>query len=485
MHTLTIINGKESYNVQFDGSPTVQQVLESAFISATHPCGGNGRCGKCLIEIHGEISTPDDREIACNHRLSCRTRLYGDAIVTLVADTNLQIESTTAHIMPSKTSDVVIGAAVDIGTTTVVLSVYDLRSGICLASESMLNPQSTVAADVIGRISHALSGGLSDLQESIRSCICSLAIKSGYADQIDKWCITGNTTMLYLLQGLSPDTLSVAPFYAEHLFGEDIIFSEKPAYLPPCIHAFIGADITCAVLASGMHELNETALLCDLGTNGEIVLKKNGKYYATSTAAGPVFEGYGISCGCQSIQGAIESITLVNRTLQIKTIGDQTPVGLCGSGVIDAVACLLNLGCLDETGSMDEDSFRICDDIYITRKDISNVQLAKAAIAAGIQTLLEVTETPLEEIKTFYIAGGFGTHLNQDSATRIGLFPREFKPVVQILGNAALKGASLMLSDNSYRLIASDIASTTTTINLGGDPKFNENYISEMFFPEQ
>ena len=484
MHTLTIINGKSSYNVQFEGSPTVQQVLESALISAPHPCGGNGRCGKCLIEIHGDISTPDEREIACNHRLSCRTRLYGDAVVTLIADTNLQIESTTAHIMPSKTSDVVIGAAVDIGTTTVVLSVYDLRSGICLASESMLNPQSTVAADVVGRISHALDGGLIGLHESICSCIRTLAQKSGYAEQIDKWCITGNTTMLYLLRGLSPDTLAVAPFMAEHLFGEEIMFCEKPAYLPPCIHAFIGADITCALLAGDIHESNETVLLCDLGTNGEIVLKKNGNYYATSTAAGPVFEGYGISCGCQSVQGAIESITLVHNTLQIKTIGDTKPVGLCGSGVVDAVACLLNLGVLDETGSMEEESFSFCGDISLTRKDISYVQLAKAAIAAGIRTLLEVTETSLDEIKTFYIAGGFGTHLNPDSAVRIGLFPQELKPLVQILGNAALKGAAILLTDNNYIAKASEIVSHTTTINLGGNSKFNENYIDEMFFPE-
>jgi len=484
MHTLTIINGKTSYKVQFEGSPTVQQVLESAHITAPHPCGGNGRCGKCLIEVHGEISSPDEQELAFRHRLSCRTHLYGDAVVTLVSDTNLQIETATEDLNPSIATNYRIGAAVDIGTTTVVLSVYDLRSGICLASESMLNPQSTVAADVVGRISHALDGGLIGLQESICTCIRTLAQKSGYAEQIDKWCITGNTTMLYLLRGLSPDTLAVAPFMTEHLFGEEIMFCEKPAYLPPCIHAFIGADITCALLTADIHESNETVLLCDLGTNGEIVLKKNGKYYATSTAAGPVFEGYGISCGCQSVPGAIESIAIVNNTLQMKTIGDCPPVGLCGSGVIDAVACLLNLGFLDETGSMEEESFSFCDDISITRKDISNVQLAKAAIAAGIRTLLEVTETSLDEIKTFYIAGGFGTHLNPDSAVRIGLFPRELKPIMQILGNAALKGAAMLLTDNNYSAKASEIVSHTTTINLGGNPKFNENYINEMFFPE-
>ena len=204
MHTLTILDGTKKYNVTFDGTPTVQQVLETNGITMPHPCGGAGRCGKCEIEIIGYISRPDEKELSFDCRLSCRTRLYGDATVVLHTDTNLLAETTIENIAVSSGEPGQIGAAVDIGTTTVALSVYDLTTGALLAAETMLNPQSTVAADVIGRIDAASKGRLSELQGMIHSCVQTLAKRTGYIQRIDKWCITGNTTMLYLFQGLNP-----------------------------------------------------------------------------------------------------------------------------------------------------------------------------------------------------------------------------------------------------------------------------------------
>lgn len=488
MHTLTILQGTTKYQVSFEGTPTVQQVLEANGITMPHPCGGAGRCGKCEIEIIGAVSAPDEKELEFDCRLSCRTRLYGDATVILHTDTNLVTESSTENISKATVSidaAAKLGAAVDIGTTTVALSVYDLATGICLASETMLNPQSTVAADVIGRIDAAAKGRLTELQNMVLSCIKTLAGRTGYIDRIDKWCITGNTTMLYLLQGENPEKLAVSPFVAEHLFGEEVPFFKKTAYLPDCMHAFVGADITCAVLASGMCDKAETALLCDVGTNGEIALRKNEKLYTTSTAAGPVFEGAGISHGCQSITGAIETVRLKENSLSVKTIGNAKAVGLCGSGVIDTVSCLLENGTIDETGAMEEDEILLCENVSFTQGDIRNVQLAKAAIAAGIRTLLELTNTGAEEISTFYLAGGFGTHLNLNSAVRIGLFPAEFRNKVKILGNAALKGAASMLTDRELKEKAHTIARNAECINLGGNPVFNQYYIDEMYFPEQ
>ena len=249
------------------------------------------------------------------------------------------------------------------------------------------------------------------------------------------------------------------------------------------MHAFVGADITCAVLASGMCDKEETALLCDIGTNGEIALWKNGKLYTTSTAAGPVFEGAGISHGCQSISGAIEAVTLKDTAFSIKTIGNAKAVGLCGSGVIDTVACLLENGTIDETGAMEEDKILLCENIFFTGEDIRNVQLAKAAIAAGIQTLLSLTDTKPEDISAFYIAGGFGTHLNLKSAIRIGLFPMALKNKVTILGNAALKGVASMLTNSAWIDRAHAVAINAKCINLGGNSEFNKYYIDEMFFP--
>lgn len=484
MHTLTIFSNREKYNITFEGTPTVQQVLEANSITMPHPCGGTGHCGKCKIEIIGNISAPDEKELYFNCRLSCRTKLYGNATVILHTDTRLFAESTEESISGCADHADKIGAAVDIGTTTVALSVYNLATGAYLSSETMLNPQSTVAADIIGRIDAAAKGRLSELQKMILSCIQTLAESSGFLSRIDKWCITGNTTMLYLLRGKDPQKLATAPYIADHLFGEEISFLGKPAYLPDCIHAFMGADITCAILTSGMCDKEETSLLCDIGTNGEIALWKNGKLYTTSTAAGPVFEGAGISCGCQSIAGAIEAVSLKGNTLTLKTIENAKAVGLCGSGVIDTVACLLDNGTVDETGAMTDDEFLLCENVSFTQEDIRNVQLAKAAIAAGIHTLLTLTNTKAEDISTFYLAGGFGTHLNLNSAVRIGLFSATLKNKVKILGNAALKGAAFMLTDSVLKESAKNISSNAAYINLGGMPEFNQNYIEEMFFKE-
>ena len=489
MSTLTVFTAEGKQNIEFDGTPTVQQVLEQAGISMPHPCGGAGLCGKCAIEILGNVSQPDDAERNSGCRLSCRTRLYGDAIVTLKNrafsySNQIIAENYKESIAPSLCPAGSIGAAVDIGSTTIALSVYDLAAGKCLASKSALNPQSVVAADVMGRIDAAINGKLSNLRDMLVSCIRTLAEATGYFENIGKWVLTGNTTMLYLLTGRTPKSLAVAPYAADHLYGEEITFLGKPAFLPDCMHAFVGADITCAVLASGMCNSDETALLCDIGTNGEIALWKNKKLYVTSTAAGPVFEGAGISCGCQSVPGAVDAVNLQGGTLSVTTITNAAPVGICGSGVMDAVACLLENGTVEETGYMEEESFPLCEGVLITREDIRNVQLAKAAIAAGIRTLLEVTGTSAEEISVFYLAGGFGKHLNLDSAVRIGLFPAELKNKVKVLGNAALQGAASMLTQENAKKNAASLAKTAKHVSLGGDATFNKFYIEEMCFPE-
>ena len=484
MYTLTIFKKKKKQSLLFEGTPTVQQVLEANGIAVPHPCNGAGRCGKCAIEVIGSISLPDEKERAAGCRLSCRTRLYGNAIVTLKNNSLLLAEGFEDTITPTKHPSERIGAAVDIGTTTVALSIYDLTTGNCLAVKTALNPQSSIAADVMGRIDAALQGKLLSMQSMLTSCIRALAEDTGYFDRINKWCLTGNTTMLYLLTGRIPETLAVAPYLADHLFGEEITFLGKPAYLPNCMHAFVGADITCAVLASSICDSAATALLCDIGTNGEIALWKNGTLYITSTAAGPVFEGAGVSCGCQSIAGAIEAVFLQKGAFSLKTIHDEKPVGICGSGIIDAVACLLECDILDETGAMEEEIFSLCDNVTITREDIRNVQLAKAAIAAGIRTLLEVTDTSEDEISSFYLAGGFGKHLNIASAVRIGLFPASLKDKVKVLGNAALKGAATMLTEEHLKGKAASLSKLTKHVSLGGDATFNKLYIEEMFFPE-
>ena len=244
------------------------------------------------------------------------------------------------------------------------------------------------------------------------------------SEALDALVLTGNTTMLYLLTGRNPEPLSHAPFVADCLFDMESRVLERNAYLPPCMNAFVGADISCAVLAAGQCDKDAVSLLVDIGTNGEIALWKDGTLYVASTAAGPAFEGAGISCGCASLRGAIDRVWLQDGQLRAHTIGEQRAVGICGSGLIDAVAMLLEKGEIDETGATESERLELRDGIALLPKDIRAVQLAKAAIAAGIETLMQSAGVGPEHIETLYIAGGFGSHLDVRSAAAIGLFPR-------------------------------------------------------------
>ena len=487
MSILTIIHNGQQRTVRFDGTPILDEVLMNEGLRIPHPCGGRGICGKCAITAEGALSPPSARETELGHRLSCVTRLCGDASVTLPDTTaEMRIVSDTAPLEIAA-PNVGLGVAVDIGTTTVALKVYDLQSGACVGTAAAPNPQTAVAADVIGRIEAAMRGEGERLQRMIRDTLGALLTEAMPPDTHPVRCtITGNTTMLYLLCGHDPTPLSRAPFLADRLFGEQISapWGDFPVYLPPCMNAFVGADITCAVLASGMCERERNALLCDIGTNGELALWKNGTLYVTSTAAGPAFEGAGIACGCGSIDGAIDSVRVENGKLSIHTIGDHPPIGICGSGVLDAVAAGLALDTIDESGAMEE-PMPLGGTVALHPRDVRAVQLAKAAIAAGITTLLETSQTLPEEIDTLYIAGGFGTHLSMESAAAIGLLPRELIGRAQILGNAALSGAAITLADTNACLRLEQIAARSHHTNLGGDSRFSAHYIDRMILGEE
>ena len=481
MAVLTIYQGPQCFQTVFEGSQPLQALLEQTGISAVRPCAGRGFCGKCAVILGGQVSAPNEAELAAGTRLACQARILGDAQVWLPDSKEMEQIQTEAAVrvkmgepMPGK-----IGAAVDIGTTTVIVRRYDLQTGQILGESAMANPQGSVAADVMGRIGAAMEGALSKLQGQILDAIGVLLQQAG--GSADYLVITGNTTMLYLLTGRDPGSLSCAPFEADCLFDEEITVCGVPAYLPACMNAFVGADITCAVLSSRMCQ-GKTALLCDVGTNGELALWKDGVLYVTSTAAGPAFEGAGISCGCNSIRGAIDQVRACEEGLAIHTIGDAPAVGLCGSGLVDAVAALLELEWMDETGALEDDDVMLAPSVCLTQKDIRAMQLAKAAIAAGIATLMEVSNTSADQIETLYIAGGFGSHLNIQSAAVIGLFPRELTDKVKVIGNAALAGAAQILLDRQSIPQARALAADSKHWNLGGDPRFNDHYMEQMFF---
>lgn len=490
MPTLTIYGGGAPQALDFTAPASLAALLESAGASPAHPCGGRGQCGKCAVAVTGEISAPSEAECRAGRRLSCQVTLLGDAQIYRPSHIPMrQIELGGDAALPARAPmPGAYGAAIDIGTTTVALRLYALSSGRCIGAGGMPNPQGCVAADVMGRIGAALDGKLDLLRQQITTALNALldsvCQEAGIgADAVSSLVITGNTTMLYLLTGRDPKSLARAPFEADTLFDTEADILGRRAYLPPCMNAFVGADISCAALAAGLCETSRTALLCDVGTNGEIALWHGGTLYVSSTAAGPAFEGAGISCGCGSVDGAIDRVWDEGGAVALHTIGGAEPVGLCGSGLIDAVAVFLNREDISPTGASDG-ALSLCAGISLQPADIRAVQLAKAAIAAGLETVLSHAGVLARDVDTFYIAGGFGRHLDLKSAETIGLFPPELTMRAEVVGNAALDGAAQLLLDRGSIDSIRRIAACAQHVRLSGDPAFNDAYIEHMLFSE-
>lgn len=492
MPRLTVRREKEIFELEFEGTPHLDAVLARAGLLAQRPCGGRGACGKCAVRLSGRVSEPNAAERRVGARLACQAILLGDAQAELGADGSMeQIEfASCAAVGCANPMSGRLGAAVDLGTTTIALQLYDLSTGRCIGAAGARNPQVSVAADVMGRIGAAMDGRLEEMRLQALGAMDELlhaaCVQAGRAaEEVDVMVVVGNTTMLYLLTGRDPATLSCAPFAADFLFDEEVEILKRKTYLPPCMSAFVGADVACGVLASGLCDGSKPALLCDIGTNGELALWKDGVLRVCSTAAGPAFEGAGISCGCSGIRGAIDHVWAQDGRVQVSVIGGGSACGLCGSGLIDAIAVLLDRGEIDESGAARAERMLLRDEVFLTRGDVRAVQLAKAAIAAGIQTLLEAGETPVEIIEALYIAGGFGRHLDVDSAARIGLIPAPLKSRAKLLGNAALRGAAQLLLNRDEAARVHALAACAQTVNLGGNPCFNAYYVDQMFFPDK
>ena len=467
------------------------------------PCGGKSVCRRCRVRAEGRLSPLTDveletfshEEIKSGLRLACLTRAEGDARLAPVQSADIAImDKGAASDFNADPLFSEYGMAADIGTTTVCTRLYG-KSGL-IGGISEKNPQTAYGADVISRIEHSLAGGGDELAGAIRDGLSAMAVKLAKnagidVKQIDAAVITGNTTMLYLFTGSSPAALSRAPFAADRLFGESIsaagvlrrLDGRAHLYLPRCMSAFVGADISMALLASGMCDRPETSLLADIGTNAEIALWRGGKLYVCSTAAGPAFEGSGLSCGVYGINGAVDHVWLENGGVRYSTINNMPPVGICGSGIADALSVMMDREIIDETGAMnDEDDFKICNNVYVTQKDIRKLQLSKAAVRAGMETLLKMNGIRWSDISTLNIAGGFGSYLNLESAAHIGLIPATALPRTKVLGNASLAGASMLLQDQGLMEKTRVLAENAQTVRLDSNPVFSDFYIDWMMF---
>ena len=421
----------------------------------------------------------------------------------------------------------VLALAYDIGTTTIACYLLDLRTGKQLAQSSMLNPQTTFGGDVIMRMKYSVENGLDELTSCVRKALNTLAAKSaaGAKQKLrDVFLVTivGNTCMHHLFMGISPASLAYAPYTAavtEPIQSDaaNFGFSVHPSaklFMLPNIAGFVGADTVGAALAASMDDKEQLTLLIDIGTNGEMVLGTKSHLVACSTAAGPAFEGALISCGMRGAEGAIDHVKLMDGKLEYTVIGGGKPIGICGSGLIDLLSELVRVGLVESGGRMVDDdevemdpackpyaglmetknglrAFRLAADeesgtgeaLYFTQKDVREVQLAKGAMAAGIQMMCRHLGVSVDEICCVMIAGAFGSYMFPASACGIGLIPPQLGDRVMAIGNAAGEGSKLcaLSIDECHR--AARLATQMDYLELAADPAFQDVFVDQLEFP--
>lgn len=503
MPTVTIRHNGQTLLAQLPVGSPLSHALHQAGVSLSMPCGGNHTCGKCRIWVAGDVEPPGERERALlgdgsEQRLACFARVAGDCQVRTASAGGQRIAANYRPdtLPPAPIYAAPYGAAVDIGTTTVAVYLFSRDSALPLAVSSEINRQRAYGADVLSRIAYCNAHTAAPLRDVIRGqlddMLAGLCRKADVPPEaLGGLCVTGNTTMLHLLAGLEPRTLALAPFTAVSLFGDELAlslprFPELRAYLPRCISAYVGADITCCILASGIAGRRETVLLVDIGTNGEMALCTPEGLICTSTAAGPAFEGAGISSGMSARDGAVSSVWVEDGRVRWRTIGDAAAAGLCGSGLIDGAAALLELGVLAPSGRMDSKYHGAAplgdSGVTITQSDVRQLQLAKGAIRGGMDALLHRCGVPYEALERILLCGGFGSYMNVRSAQAIGLIPPGMAERTAVLGNAAGIGAGYILQSAERRTESMRIAELAEAIDLSTDSYFKKRYVEVMKF---
>lgn len=465
MFTVSIQTDRNKLSFTYEKPVSASKVLEDAGLFLAHPCGGRGICKKCSILINNAEA------------LACKTILTADAEIQyhevkekIQASPLKETQTTQKHPL----LDSGHAAAIDIGTTTIAVYIYRFPEGKLVHSCCVANPQRHFGADVISRIQAYQNGNAMQLS----NCVEEILRNATKDFSIDLSVICGNTAMLHLLTGQDPSGMAIAPYKADNLFGQ---WDNQKRYLVNCISAYVGADITAAILASSMNQ-HQTALLVDIGTNGEMVLKHKDKFFCCSTAAGPCFEGAGISCGIPAVPGAIDHVFWKNGKIEYTTIDRAPAAGICGSGLVDAIAVLLQAGIIDETGYMENDFYFRDSNVFLSCEDIRKFQLAKSAIRSGIDTLLHQENIQSEEIEIFEIAGGFGSYLNIESSAITGMIPKSLTSKASPIGNAAGAGCAMILRDSELLEDCKRIASYAKTISLADSTYFSERYVENMMF---
>ena len=479
---IQVIGGTKTLFVECEEGENLLAVLQRSGFNIAAGCGGRGVCGKCKVHVAGGEYKEEREVLACTSKacegLIVRVGEYAGGGLTETAQEVFACDGEEGY-----------GLAVDIGTTTVAFALMELSTGKTLDKYAQLNRQASFGADVISRIMSAEAGNGALLAAAVRGqiqeAIESLRKKHSVAE-IKKVAVCGNTTMLHLFCGEDVSGIGRYPFtpvFVEYreIPGSELGLSAKTVQILPSVSAYVGADVVAGCIAAGLDR--EEALLADIGTNGEMLVHRDGKFLCTSTAAGPCFEGANIECGTGGVAGAIDSIVLKDGKIEYTTIGGKAPIGICGAGLVDAVAVMLEKGVIDETGAFDEgERFTITDSVYLSQKDIRNFQLAKSAVYSGIRVLAARAGLTFATLKKLYIAGGLGFYLSGESAQRVGLLPTENAQNQKVIGNAALAGTQACMLSKEALERAIKLAKEAEYIDLSADPEFMDEYIGNMSF---
>ena len=494
----------EKCEIAVSGGTTLLEAQIIAGLRPDAPCGGKGRCGKCIVDVRKAGEDSWNRLRACMEKIVCdievRTlnRSTGLNILTEAENADEIHWNPWVTVQENEITDQYM-AAFDIGTTTIAGYLISVNARETVASASMLNPQAQYGADVISRMDYALKNGTSALTDLLRGAMNQMIIDmcraaNAQSEQVYAVSAVGNTCMHHILIGAELRQLAVAP-YEPAVRGELAlpareyglcVHPQAQLLLLPVIAGFVGADTVACMVSGQWQNRQKCTLLIDIGTNGEMVLGNAEGRIACSAAAGPALEGANISCGMRGETGAVDHVWLQDGEIRCHTIDDAEARGICGSGLVDMIAVLLETGAIDETGRILSGSdIRLGNtSVIITQKDIREIQLAKAAIGAGIRLMAEKAGTALCEIEEVHIAGAFGSFMNPESACRIGLIPSELKEKIRIVGNAAGEGAQRILKDKNAWADAVSLAKTTRYMELASMPEFQDAFVDELEFPE-
>ncbi len=549
----------DNITIQVEAGTTILEAARSAGLKIESPCNGAGTCGKCRLYLE-QVSPADailvkkekdpKKGEAQEYILACTSCITSDVSVTtgngqhnktlkiLSQGKSFEIKLDSLikkkYIQHSETTEIYadglllateegnstdnnVGIVVDIGTTTLVTSLVDLNTGRELQAASALNPQAIHAQDVLSRIKLAseengLNTLYSEVIDEINRLIDEVTTASGiYHKDIYEVVFSGNTCMLHLAAGVNPYSLGKYPYTPGisgglHIKASDHrlnIAENGVIYLPPIISAYVGADITSGILASQIHKENGITLFVDIGTNGEMVLGLDGRLSATSTAAGPAFEGMNITHGMRAGNGAIELFNVEeDGSILIKTIGETEATGICGSGLLDIVGELVSNHVINKNGKFadaeDEGilpalaerliqldgrkEFKVTEKVFLSQKDVRQVQLAKGAVRAGIEFLLQSTGVVASDVDRVLIAGSFGYHLRAKSLINIGLLPAEFDGKIEFIGNTSKSGGQAFLLNKQYRQEMEKLVKKVEVIELANYKDFDRVFVKCLGF---